>query len=91
MTTPSLRSLKICTSLPNGNMIIFYNCHLNQNHFQMVCHKATSHENVMCFKFKYVFFLLLNDIISLVSTAEDTRTKSLFIMHFRRHNNLIEK
>ncbi len=32
------------------NMIIFCNCHLNLNIFQIVCHKATSQENVMGFQ-----------------------------------------
>ncbi len=31
------------------------------------------------------------DIISYMFNVEDTRTKSMFIMHFGRHNNLIGK
>ncbi len=31
------------------------------------------------------------DIISYMSTVEDTRTKSIFITNFWRHNNLIGK
>ncbi len=34
----------------HGNMIIFCNCHLNLNHFQIVSHKATSQENVKGFQ-----------------------------------------
>ncbi len=56
MNTPSPWSLKMAkfnlvknlTSF--GNMIIFCNCHLNLNNFQIVCHKATSQENVMGFQ-----------------------------------------
>ncbi len=33
-------------------MIIFCNCHLNQNNFQIVCHKATSQEHVMGFQIR---------------------------------------
>ncbi len=47
LNTSSTRSLKMD---PYGNMIIFCNCHLNLNHFQIVCHKATSQENVMGFQ-----------------------------------------
>ncbi len=57
MTTPSPRTLKmakfnllIYILHPYGNMIIFCNCHLNLNNFQIVCHKATSQENVMGFQ-----------------------------------------
>ncbi len=35
---------------PYGNMMIFCNCHLNLNNFQIVCHKAPSQENVMGFQ-----------------------------------------
>ncbi len=56
MTTPSPRSLKMAkfnlvkmfTSL--WKIILFCNCHLNLNNFQIVCHKATSQENVMGFQ-----------------------------------------
>ncbi len=56
VNTPSHSSLKMAkfylveyfTSL--WKMIIFYNCHLNLNNFQIVCHKATSQENVMGFQ-----------------------------------------
>ncbi len=57
MTTPSLRSLKMDTFNlvifflhPYGNMIVFCNFNLNLNHFQILCHKATSQENVMGFQ-----------------------------------------
>ncbi len=56
MTTPSLRSLKMDTFNlviflhPYGNMIVFCNFHLNLNNFQILCHKATSQENVMGFQ-----------------------------------------
>ncbi len=56
MTTPSPRSLKMAkfnlvkqfTSLWKYDL--FCNCHLNLNTFQIVCHKATSQENVMGFQ-----------------------------------------
>ncbi len=35
--------------------------------------------------------VMKQDIISYMSTVEDTRTKSVFIVHFRRHNNWIGK
>ncbi len=52
MNTPSTRSLNMAkiNLHPYGNMIIFCNCHLNLNHFQIVCHKATFQENVMGFQ-----------------------------------------
>ncbi len=56
-------------------MIIFY---LNLNHVQIACHKATSQENV--FNFKYDFVLWNRDIISFMSTVEDTRTKSICLL-----------
>ncbi len=58
MNTPSPRSLKMATFNlvtflhPYGNMIIFCNCHLNPNHFEIVCHEATSQKNVMGFQIK---------------------------------------
>ncbi len=69
VTTPSTRSLKMAT----------FNCHLNLNNFQIVCHKAT------CYGFSNSN--MKQDIISYTSTVEDTRTKSTFITHFGRHNN----
>ncbi len=54
MNTPSHSSLNMDTFNselnPYGNMIIFYNCHLNRNHFLIVGHKVTSQENIMCFQ-----------------------------------------
>ncbi len=35
---------------PYENMILFCDYHLNLNHFQIVCHKATSQENIMGFQ-----------------------------------------
>ncbi len=62
-------------------MIIFCNCHLNLNNFQIVCHKATSQENVMGFQIQIWLPVMKQDIISYMSTVEDTRTKSMFITH----------
>ncbi len=59
-------------------MIIFCNCHLNLNTFQIVCHKATSQENVMGFQIQIWLPVMKQDIISFMSTVEDTRTKSIF-------------
>ncbi len=74
------------------HMIIFCNFHLNLNHFQIVCHKATSQENVMGFQIQIWLPVMKQDIISYMSTVvEDIRTKSMFIMHFGRHNNWIGK
>ncbi len=72
-------------------MIVFCNCHLNLNHFQFFCHKATSQENVMGFQIQIWLAVMKQDIIEFMSTVEDTRTKSMFIMHFGRHNNWIGK
>ncbi len=72
-------------------MIIFCNCHLNLNNFQIVCHKATSQENVMGFQIQIWLPVMKQEIISFMSTVEDTRTKSMFIVHFGRHNNWIGK
>ncbi len=72
-------------------MIIFCNCHLNLNHFQIGCHKATSQENVMGFQIQIWPLVMKQDIISYMSTVEDTRTKIMFITHFGRHNNWIGK
>ncbi len=72
-------------------MIIFCNCHLNLNNFQIVCHKATSQENVMGFQIQIWLPVMKQDIISFMSTVEDTRTKSMLITHFGRHNNWIGK
>ncbi len=86
-TTPSPRSLKMAKFNlvkflhPYGNMIIFCNCHLNLNNFQIFVIKQHLRKMLWVFKFKYDF------IISYMSTVEDTRTKSMFIMHFGRHNN----
>ncbi len=96
MTTPSPRSLKMAFNLVKiftslWKMIIFCNCHLNLNNFQIVCHKATSQENVMGFPIQIWLPVLKRDIISFMSTVEDTRTKSMFIAHFGRHNNWIGK
>ncbi len=35
--------------------------------------------------------VMKQDIISYMFTVEDTRTKSMFILHFGRHNNWIGK
>ncbi len=66
-------------------MIIFCNCHLNLNNFQMICHKAGSQENVMGFLIQICLHVMKQDIISNMSTVEDTRTKCMFILHFGRH------
>ncbi len=58
VTTPSpgsLKMAKLClvknvTSL--WKIIIFCNCHLNLNNCKIVCHKATSQDNVMDFLIK---------------------------------------
>ncbi len=47
-------------------MIIF--CHLNLNNFQIVCHKATSQENVMGFQFKYDCVMKQNIILFMSRT-----------------------
>ncbi len=84
----------ICTEIGNKlklimflimpyNMIIFCNCHLNLNNFQIVCHKATSQENVMGFQIQIWLPVMKQDIISYMSTVEDTRT--IFITHFGIH------
>ncbi len=72
-------------------MIIFCNCHLNLNNFLIVCHKATSMENVMGFQIQIWLPVMKQDIISFMSTVEDTRTKSMFISHFGRHSYWIGK
>ncbi len=59
-------------------MIIFCNCHLNLNHFQIVL-KQHLRKILWVFKFKYYFFVMKQDIISYMSTVEDT--KSMFITH----------
>ncbi len=89
MTTPSPGSLKMAKLnlfLLYWNMIIFCNFHLNLNHFHIVCHKATSKENVMGFQIQIWLPVMKQDIISFMSTVEDTGTKHMFIMHFGRHN-----
>ncbi len=35
--------------------------------------------------------MMKQDIISYISTVDDTRTKSMFFVHFGRHNNWIGK
>ncbi len=40
--------VKNCISVWKYDYI--FNCHLNLNNFQIVCHKATSQENVMGFQ-----------------------------------------
>ncbi len=97
MNTPYSRSLKMATfnfvkmftSL--WKMIIFCNCHLILNKFLIACHKATSQGNVMGFQIQIWLPVMKQDIISYMSTVEDTRTKSMFIVHFGRHNNWIGK
>ncbi len=49
-------------------MITFCNCHYNLNNFQIACHKA---------KFQAKLTVLKWDMISHMSTVEDTRTKSM--------------
>ncbi len=71
-------------------MIIFCNCHLNLNNFQIVCDKATSQENVKGFQIQIWLPVMKQDIISYMLNVEDTRTKSMFIIQFVRHNNWIE-
>ncbi len=68
-------------------MITFCNCHLNLNNFLIVCHKASSQENVMGFQIQIWLPVMKQDIISFMSTVKDTRTKIMFIMH----NNWIGK
>ncbi len=68
-------------------MITFCNCHLNLNNFLIVCHKATSQENVVGFQNQIWLPVMKQDIILFMSTVEDTRTKIMFIMH----NNWIGK
>ncbi len=53
-------------------MIIFCNCHLNLNNFQIVSHKATSQENVMGFQIQIWLPVMKQDIITYMSTVEDT-------------------
>ncbi len=72
-------------------MIIFCNCHLYLNNFQIVCHKAKSQKNVMGFQIQIWLPVMKQDIISFMSSVEDTRTKSMFITHVGRHNNWIRK
>ncbi len=50
-------------------MIIFCNCHLNLNNFQIVCHKTTSQENVMGFQIQICLPVMKQDIISFMSTV----------------------
>ncbi len=48
-------------------MIIFCNCHLNLNNFQIVCHKATFQENVTGFQIQIWLAVMKQDIISYMS------------------------
>ncbi len=51
---------------------------LNPNHFQIVCHKATSQENVMGFQIQIWLPVMKQDIISYMLNVEDTRTNHVY-------------
>ncbi len=90
--TPSPRTLKmakfnllIYILHPYRNMIIFCNCHLNLNNFQIVCQSNISGK---CYGFSNSNMTCCYETgHHFMSTVEDTGTKSMFITHFWRHNN----
>ncbi len=58
---------------------------LHLNHFKIVCHKATSQENVMGFQIQ-IWLPVMKQDISYMFNVEDTRTKSMCIMHLGDNN-----
>ncbi len=47
--------------------------------FQIVCHKATSQENVMGFQIQIWLPVMKQDIISYMFNVDDTKTKSMLL------------